>query len=72
MTRTVYSFAFAYKKARGSELLPREVCSCGCGRTFTRDDRVCMFRDKSTGQERVYASRQCLYEHVATTGEKSR
>lgn len=69
--RTVYSFAFFYRKARGSELLARTLCSCQCGRTVTALDRVCMYRDKSTGQERVYATKTCLYEHVATTGEKS-
>lgn len=68
MTRTVYSFAFAYKKARGAPLLPREVCSCGCARTFTRDDRVCMYRVKATGEQRVYASRACLFDDLATKG----
>jgi hypothetical protein len=61
--RTVYSFAFFYTKARGVPLLAREVCSCGCGRTFTRDDRVCISKD-----QRVYATPQCLYEHVALKG----
>ena len=64
MSAVICSFAVAYRKARHVQLLPRTLCSCGCARTVTRLSRVCMYRVPGTGEERVYATRACLFAHV--------
>lgn len=64
MSAQVHSFAIAYRLARGTRLLPRTPCSCGCGRTVTATDRVCMYRAKGESEPRVYAKRECLFSHI--------
>lgn len=64
MTRTVYSFAFAYTKTHGHALAPRTLCSCGCGLTVSALDRVCAYSPKDGSGLRVYARRECLFNHV--------
>ncbi len=64
----VLSFAVAYRVARNRTLLPRECCACGCGRTVSAVDRVCMFIPKGESERRVYYDETCFFEGIQKRG----
>lgn len=64
MSAQVHSFAIAYSLTRGARLLPRTLCSCGCGRTVSAVDRVCMYVPKGETLARVYYDECCFFQEV--------